>query len=632
MKITPLLLSLSFLLAGCSGNKDDGAKVSDSFIKGELAEVAKARGLTEQDLIASAKTYNPSGASDEYLAFYGTGVSGRLAVVSMPAMKILKYVAVFSAEPWQGFAFDDESKAIIKGSSRDEIEYSFGDMGTPALSLTNGQHDARAVFFSDSSNARLGLVDLAEYETKQVVTNPLFKNSNPDLAVSTNTDYIVQTTLNPEKLDKFGLQSGATFWRFFEKESEGQKHFFINPVSSFTVLLPAVKQSSPSVGKGVSDGISLLISREEEPKLNIINWKTAEALASTKSVMVNNHFTFNTDVASKEKILSRIPLPNGSSKVVISGNGEQALITNALNNSVYLINMKDLLAGNLSWKEINVGGPSIDAAFTKEELFVTVHNPNQLVRISLQKQDVVETLKFDFPVGRITIPGSDTTSPEGKYASVVNHSPYGKFTSVGPQIGLSAHLVDISGSKMQSLYDASIPQATRLGAVAMSMKLNKPIFRYKIGTDPRSGLLSTYRTPSGKEQIVREGKRVHVYATVIRSHITPDFIEVEQGDVVSIHITSNEQSRDQTHGFTIDTYNVHGSWEPGKTATLTFVADRPGVFPYYCTEFCSALHLEMQGYLLVKPMKDKNLAEADQVLKLHNDPKMNSFFNYIKGQ
>lgn len=631
MKITPLLLSLTLVLASCSGDKDE-AKVSDSFIKGELAEVAKARGLTPQDLIASVKTYNPSGASDEYLAFYGTGVSGRLAVVSMPAMKILKYVSVFSAEPWQGYAFDDESKAIIKGSSRDEIEYTFGDMGTPALSLTKGNHDARAIFISDASNGRIGLVDLAEYEAKQVVTNPIFKNTNSDLSVSTNTEYIAQTTLTPEKLEKYGLQAGATFWKFVEKEHDGQKHFFINQVGSFSVLLPPAKQSSPSIGKGVSEGFALSVSREEEPKLNIFNWKTAESLTSTKSVMVNNHFVYNTEVAQKEGILKRVSLPSGASKVVISGNGELAVITNSQKQSVHMIAMKDLLAGGVNWTEINVGGPSIDAAFTKNDLYVTVHNPNQLVRISQAKKSVTGTHALDFPVGKITIPGSDTAAPEGKYASVVNHSPYGRFTSVGPQLGLSAHLVDIGGEKMQSLYDASIPQATRLGAVAMSMKLNKPIFRYKIGTDPRSGVISSYRTPSGKELVVRDGKRVHVYATVIRSHITPDFIEVEQGDIVSIHITSNEQSRDQTHGFTIDTYNVHGSWEPGKTATLTFVADRPGVFPYYCTEFCSALHLEMQGYLLVKPMSDKKVVETDNLLKLHSDSRMNSFFNYIKGQ
>ena len=212
---------------------------------------------------------------------------------------------------------------------------------------------------------------------------------------------------------------------------------------------------------------------------------------------------------------------------------------------------------------------------------------------------------------------------------VVNHSPYGRFMDVGPQLGLSAHLIDLRGDTMQGLYDASIPQSTRLDAVVMSTKINKPIFRYKIGTDPRSGLTSHYKTPSGTERIVRKDKRVHVYATVIRSHITPDLIEVEQGDTVSIHITSNEQSRDQTHGFTIDSYNVHGSFEPGKTASLTFVADRAGVFPFYCTEFCSALHLEMQGYLLVKPAK---VAVATELAKAQNNPTMKNFFKYIKGE
>ncbi len=34
---------------------------------------------------------------------------------------------------------------------------------------------------------------------------------------------------------------------------------------------------------------------------------------------------------------------------------------------------------------------------------------------------------------------------------------------------------------------------------------------------------------------------------------------------------------------------------------MEFVASQDGVFPFYCTEFCSALHLEMAGYFLVEP-------------------------------
>ena len=91
--------------------------------------------------------------------------------------------------------------------------------------------------------------------------------------------------------------------------------------------------------------------------------------------------------------------------------------------------------------------------------------------------------------------------------------------------------------------------------------------------------------------------------TAIRSHFTPDHVEVEEGDEVTLHITSLETAEDQTHGFTIDMYNVNVSLEPGKHENISFKADMPGSYPMYCTEFCSALHLEMMGYFLVKPKK-----------------------------
>lgn len=636
MKVTSLILSMTMLiLLSCSKEPGESksTKLSDQFINGELALVAKERGLTPDDLIAATKTYNPTGALDEYLAFFGTGVSGRVAVVGMPSMKILKYVAVFSAEPWQGFAFDDESKAVVDASSRDEVSYTYGDIGAPALSLTNGEHDGRALFLSDAANGRIGLLDLAEYETKQVVSNPLFRNSNPDLAVSSDTSYVVQTTASPEVLPEINGKSvgGATFWKFIEKESEGHKIFFIDPATSFSVLLPATPLSSPVIGKNVSEGMVLTVSRGETPFLNVINLKLAENQVATKSVKLKNHFSFNEETALKLGILKRLELPAGTDNVILSGDGKYAVLTNRTNPEVTLLETKDILADSLKGSKINVGGASVDAAFTGKNLYVTVHNPHQVVKVALADKSVKTKHALDFSVGKIFIPQGDSNKSEDKYAVVTNHTPYGRFTRVGPQLGLSAHLLDLTGEKIRSLYDASIPQSTRLSAVAMSSKINKPVFKYKIGTDPRSGKISSYKTGAGQEKIIRNGKRVHVYATVIRSHITPDYVEVEQGDTVTFHITSNEQSRDQTHGFTIDSYNVNGSWEPGKTASVTFLADRAGVFPFYCTEFCSALHLEMQGYLLVKPSTQK-AGPTTELVKLQNNHQMKSFFKYIKGE
>ena len=101
--------------------------------------------------------------------------------------------------------------------------------------------------------------------------------------------------------------------------------------------------------------------------------------------------------------------------------------------------------------------------------------------------------------------------------------------------------------------------------------------------------------------MVRAGNTVEVFTTVIRSHFTPEWVEVQQGDHVIWHLTNAEQSVDATHGFAIPGYNINLSLEAGETATVEFDADMDGVFPFYCTEFCSALHLEMVGYFFVKP-------------------------------
>ncbi len=99
----------------------------------------------------------------------------------------------------------------------------------------------------------------------------------------------------------------------------------------------------------------------------------------------------------------------------------------------------------------------------------------------------------------------------------------------------------------------------------------------------------------------RSGSITEVYATLIRSTMTPDIIRVKQGDLVRIHLTNIETTKDATHAFAVAEYNVMASVEPGETTTVEFVADYPGVFCFYCVEFCSPLHLEMAGWLEVEP-------------------------------
>ena len=53
------------------------------------------------------------------------------------------------------------------------------------------------------------------------------------------------------------------------------------------------------------------------------------------------------------------------------------------------------------------------------------------------------------------------------------------------------------------------------------------------------------------------------------------------------------------HGFGLVENNMNITIDPGETRTFQVKLTKPGVFPFYCTNFCSALHQEMQGYLVV---------------------------------
>ncbi len=159
---------------------------------------------------------------------------------------------------------------------------------------------------------------------------------------------------------------------------------------------------------------------------------------------------------------------------------------------------------------------------------------------------------------------------------------------------------------MQLIYDMPLPLGEPHYVAAIKADKLQPEVRYKSGWNSRTDQKSEFATRAGRETTERtcdaEGKcTVTVKGTLIRSHINPEIIEAEVGDTVSIHLTNSERAQDETHGFAMYSQNVQLSVEPGKTSSVTFVADTEGVFPYYCTEFCSALHLEMQGYLLVKP-------------------------------
>ena len=138
------------------------AAVSSAWSAESLQDVMKRRNLSQQDLLAASKTYVPTGKRDDFVAFSSGGQSGQVIVYGVPSMRILKYIGVFTPEPWQGYGFDEESKEVLKGGRIDGKDITWGDTHHPALSETNGKYDGQFLFINDKANPRLAVIDLRD--------------------------------------------------------------------------------------------------------------------------------------------------------------------------------------------------------------------------------------------------------------------------------------------------------------------------------------------------------------------------------------------------------------------------------------------------------------------------------------
>ena len=624
-----------------------GLGLATSAMAGQtLQEVMKERGLTEKDILAAAKTYTPTGGRDEYLAFSSGGQSGHVIVYGVPSMRILKYIGVFTPEPWQGYGFDDESKKVLEMDNPD-MKIKFGDTHHPAFSEEDGEYDGKFLFINDKANPRIAVIDLHDFETKQIVANPFFKSEHGGAFVTPNTEYIMSAAQYAAPLDdgftpisEFNdkYRGGVTYWKFDKDKGR------IDKANSFTFELPPYSQDLSDAGKEASYGWGFTnsfcseryVGGENRPPfeagcsakdtdfLQITNWKKAEELVKAGKVKkVNGSYLIPIDQAVKEGILYLVPEPKSPHGVDVNPTGEYIIVSgkldshawvyswekirNAIKNKKFegkdpygipIIAMKDALHTQV---QVGLGPLHTQYDAKKCVVYTSIYVDSMVTKWDYCEGKVLDQIHIHYNIGHLVAMEGDSKSPDGKYLIALNKLAIDRFNPVGPLHPQNHQLIDISGDKMKLLYDMPIPLGEPHYVVAIKADKLKPAVRYKSGWDSRSDKRSPWKTRAGREKVVRNGNKVDVYGTVIRSHITPDIIEVEEGDTVSLHFTNLERAEDETHGFAIYDQNVQLSLEPGKTVSATFKADKPGVYPYYCTEFCSALHLEMQGYLLVKP-------------------------------
>ena len=225
---------------------------------------------------------------------------------------------------------------------------------------------------------------------------------------------------------------------------------------------------------------------------------------------------------------------------------------------------------------------------------------SEIVKWNVKDLKVLDRVPTYYSIGHLSVPGGPTKKPWGKYVIAYNKITKDRYLPTGPELTQSAQLYSIDGDKMKLLLDfptTGEPHYAEAIPADMLFKKQKKIYKIEENMHP-------YATKGeSQSKVERKGNQVHVYMTSIRSHFTPDNIEgVKMGDEVYFHVTNLEQDWDVPHGFAVKgSNNAEILIMPGETQTLKWIPDRVGITPIYCTDFCSALHQEMQGYVRVSP-------------------------------
>lgn len=600
---------------------------------------------------AAEKVYVAPGKYDEFYAFLSGGFSGQLAVYGLPSGRLFRVIPVFAVNPENGYGFTEETKKMLN-TSHGFVPWD--DSHHPQLSLTDGLVDGRYAYINANNTPRIAKIDLKTFKTTEIIEIPNSGGNHGSPYLTENTEYLIASTrfsiplpnkdVALEKM-KEAVKGTISFIKFGKDEKME---------IAFQLLVPGIDYDLASCGKGPSHGycfltsynsekastlIEINASKNDKDLLAIVNWKKAEeCVAQGKAKVVegshvHNEFSESTHTATSTKIdkvkmldvndcdgaLYYAPVaksPHGadvdpSGQYIIAGGKLAAQITAYDFNKITKAIQEKKFSGDydnvkvLDYEAVVAGevkkpclGPLHTEFDGKGFGYTSCFVSSEVVKWKIGTWEVVDRMPTYYSLGHLMIPGSGSKKPWGKYLLAMNKITKDRYLPVGPELPQAAQLIDISGDKMEMLLDfptvGEPHYAVALEAGVIKDKVKK-IYPLEENKHP-------YAAKSEKEaRVVREGNVVHVYGTAIRSHFMPDNIEgIKVGDTVYFHITNLEQDWDIAHGFSIIGANTSELLlMPGETNTFKWEPSKPGVYPFYCTDFCSALHQEMQGYIRV---------------------------------
>lgn len=575
------------------------------------------------------------GELDSYYGLWSGGHTGDVRVLGLPSGREIHRIPVFNPDALVGWGITNESKAVMGTNADGNLKYTVADTHHVHASYKDGTYDGKYAWVNDKINCRIARMRLDVMVCDKITEIPNIQGFHG---------------IFPDKRDPVDQSINYTTRVFcgseFHAPLPNDGHDMDDP-TKYRALFSCVDAETMEVRwQALIDGNCDLVATSYDGKLAATNQYNTEGavlypemmsvekdaclffnVARIEQAVKDGKFrtygdskvpvvdgTLASNADPKTALVASVPVPKNPHGVNASPEGKYFVCAGKLSPTGTVIDLGRVLQwfdGELKSiteaivAEVELGlGPLHTAFDGRGNAYTTLFLDSQVVKWNLEAaikfyqgdktaKYVVDRLDVQYQPGHLNASMSETRQADGKWLAVGCKFSKDRFLPAGPLHPENEQLIDISGDKMKLVAEHPVRPEPH-DFIIVKRDLIKPRQVYDLDDFPNA-------IKDSKDcGVFRNGKKVTVKITSMAPAFFLTDFKVKLGDEVTIILTNLDKVEDLTHGFAIEKHNINFIVNPQETKSVTFKAERAGMYWCYCTHFCHALHLEMRSRMIVE--------------------------------